>query len=117
MVVALHSVPISIISTPDVCFTSRFWKRVNEELGTRSHFNIAYYPQTNDQSERTIKTLEDMLMACIIDFGGRWDSYFPLDDFSYNNSYHAIISMLPWRLGNFEPLFVGERLDGELWGS
>ncbi|GJR54695.1 putative reverse transcriptase domain-containing protein [Tanacetum coccineum] len=30
----------------------------------------AYYPQTDGQSERTIQTLEDMLRACIPDFGG-----------------------------------------------
>ncbi|GKB76397.1 putative reverse transcriptase domain-containing protein [Tanacetum coccineum] len=28
-----------------------------------------YHPQTDKQSERTIQTLEDMLCACLIDFG------------------------------------------------
>ncbi|GJR17357.1 putative reverse transcriptase domain-containing protein [Tanacetum coccineum] len=32
--------------------------------------STAYRPQTDGQSERTIQTLEDMLRACVIDFGG-----------------------------------------------
>ncbi|GKC16301.1 putative reverse transcriptase domain-containing protein, partial [Tanacetum coccineum] len=38
-------------------------------LGTSLDMSIAYHPQTDGQSERTIQTLEDMLRACVIDFG------------------------------------------------
>nr|GEV29573.1 reverse transcriptase domain-containing protein [Tanacetum cinerariifolium] len=47
------------------------------------------YDQTDDQSERTIQTLEDMRRACVIDFGNGWVKHLPLAEFSYNNSYHA----------------------------
>nr|GEX06799.1 putative reverse transcriptase domain-containing protein [Tanacetum cinerariifolium] len=60
-------------------------------LGTRLDMSTAYHPKMDGQSERTIQTLEDMLMACTIDFGGSWDRHFPLVEFSYNNSYHASI--------------------------
>ncbi|GJY90398.1 putative reverse transcriptase domain-containing protein [Tanacetum coccineum] len=53
--------------------------------------STAYHPKTNGQSERTIQTLEDMLRACVIDFGSGWDKHLPLAEFSYNNSYHASI--------------------------
>ncbi|WMV59645.1 hypothetical protein MTR67_053030 [Solanum verrucosum] len=43
------------------------------------------------QSERTIQVLEDMLSACVIDFGGHWDKFLPLCEFSYNNSYYSSI--------------------------
>ena len=91
-VVARHSVPVSVVSDQDVQFTSRFWKKFHEELGTHLHFSTAYHPQTDGQSERTIRTLEDMLRACVLDFGGSWDTYLPLLEFSYNNSYHARIN-------------------------
>ncbi|GJU38203.1 putative reverse transcriptase domain-containing protein [Tanacetum coccineum] len=47
-------------------------------------------------SERTIQTLEDMLRACVIDFGKGWVKHFPLAEFSYNNSYHASIKATPY---------------------
>ncbi|GKB42663.1 putative reverse transcriptase domain, ribonuclease H-like domain, aspartic peptidase domain protein, partial [Tanacetum coccineum] len=48
------------------------------------------------QSERTIQILEDMLRACVIDFGSSWDRHLPLVEFSYNNSYHASIKAVPY---------------------
>nr|GEZ94696.1 putative reverse transcriptase domain-containing protein [Tanacetum cinerariifolium] len=53
--------------------------------------STAYHPEIDGQSERTIQTLEDMLRACVIDFGKGWVNHFPLVEFSYNNSYHASI--------------------------
>ncbi|GJR23400.1 putative reverse transcriptase domain-containing protein [Tanacetum coccineum] len=57
---------------------------------------LAYHPQTDGQSERTIQTLEDMLRACVIDFRKGWVNHLPLVEFSYNNSYHASIKAAPF---------------------
>ncbi|GKA84000.1 putative reverse transcriptase domain-containing protein [Tanacetum coccineum] len=54
--------------------------------------STAYYPQ----SKRAIRTLEDMLLAWVIDFGNGWVTLFPLVEFSYNNSYHASIKAAPF---------------------
>nr|GEW44261.1 reverse transcriptase domain-containing protein [Tanacetum cinerariifolium] len=70
--------------------------RTLDALGTNLNMSTAYHPQTNGQSERTIQTLEDMLRACVIDFGSSWDCRFPLVEFSYNNSYHASIKAAPY---------------------
>ncbi|GJY44912.1 reverse transcriptase domain-containing protein [Tanacetum coccineum] len=77
-IVARHGVPISIISDRDSRFTSRFWQSMQEALGTRLDMSMTYHPQTDGQSERTIQTLEDMLRACVLDFGGSWDVHLPL---------------------------------------
>ncbi|GKG04563.1 putative reverse transcriptase domain-containing protein, partial [Tanacetum coccineum] len=69
-IVARHGAPISIISDRDSRFTSRLWQSIQEALGTRLYMNTDYHPQTDGQSERTIQTLEYMLGACILDFGG-----------------------------------------------
>ncbi|KAJ0431848.1 putative nucleotidyltransferase, Ribonuclease H [Helianthus annuus] len=95
-IVALHGIPVSIISDRDTRYTSHFWKSFQQSLGTRLNFSTAYHPQTDGQSERTIQTLEDMLRACAIDLGGNWDKNLPLIEFSYNNSYHTSIKAAPF---------------------
>nr|GEU88805.1 putative reverse transcriptase domain-containing protein [Tanacetum cinerariifolium] len=94
-IVARHEIPVSIIYDRDGRFTSNFWKS-QKALGTDICMSTAYHPETDGQSERTIQTLEDMLRACVIDFGKGWVKHFPLDEFSYNNSYHASIKAAPY---------------------
>ncbi|GJV22997.1 putative reverse transcriptase domain-containing protein, partial [Tanacetum coccineum] len=96
VIVARHGVPVSIISDRDGRFTSHLWQAFQEALGTRLDMSTAYHPQTDGQSERTIQTLEDMLRACVMDFGGSWDTHLPLIEFSYNNSYHTSIKCAPF---------------------
>ncbi|GJU98102.1 putative reverse transcriptase domain-containing protein [Tanacetum coccineum] len=81
-------------------------------LGTRVDLSTAYHPQMDGQSERTIQTLEDMLRACIIDFGGSWDVHLPLAEFSYNNSYHSSIRCAP-----FEALYGRKCRSPMLWAE
>nr|GEZ38793.1 putative reverse transcriptase domain-containing protein [Tanacetum cinerariifolium] len=80
------------------------WKSLQKALGTRLDLSTAYHPKTDGQSERTVQTLEDMLRACAMDFGGNWDTHLPLVDFSYNNNYHSSVKCAP-----FEALY-GRRL-------
>ncbi|GJR15774.1 reverse transcriptase domain-containing protein [Tanacetum coccineum] len=95
-IVARHGIPVSIISDRDSHFTSRVWQSLHKALGTQLNLSTAYHPQTDGQSERTIQTLEDMLRACVIDFGNGWDRHLPLVEFSYNNSYHTSIKVTPF---------------------
>ncbi|GJX03572.1 reverse transcriptase domain-containing protein [Tanacetum coccineum] len=111
-IVARHGVPVSIISDRDGRFTSRCWQTVQKALGTRLDMSTAYHPQTDGQSERTIQTLEDMLRACVIDFGGSWDVHLPLAEFSYNNSYHSSIKCAP-----FEALYGRKCRSPILWAE
>ncbi|GJW60265.1 putative reverse transcriptase domain-containing protein [Tanacetum coccineum] len=95
-VVCRHGVPLSIISDRDSRFASGFWRSLQNALGTNLNMSTTYHLETDGQSERRIQTLEDMLRACVIDFGGSWDRHLPLVEFSYNNSYHASIKAAPF---------------------
>nr|GEZ07474.1 putative reverse transcriptase domain-containing protein [Tanacetum cinerariifolium] len=55
----------------------------------------AYHPKTDGKKEKTIQTLEDMLRACVMDFGKGWDRHLPLIEFYYN-SYHTSIKAAPF---------------------
>nr|GFC20474.1 putative reverse transcriptase domain-containing protein [Tanacetum cinerariifolium] len=68
--------------------------------------------ETDGQSERTIQTLEDMLRACVIDFGKGWVNHLPLVKFSYNNSYHASIKASP-----FEALYCRKCRSPVCWNE
>ncbi|GJV14039.1 putative reverse transcriptase domain-containing protein [Tanacetum coccineum] len=95
-IVARHGIPVSIICDRDGRFTSNFWKSFQKALGTDISMSTAYHLENNGQSERTIQTLEDMLRACVIDFGKSWVKHLPLAEFSYNNSYYASIKAAPY---------------------
>ncbi|GJR78735.1 putative reverse transcriptase domain-containing protein [Tanacetum coccineum] len=96
---AEHQRPSGLLVQPEIPqwkFTSNFWRSLQKGLGTNLDMSIAYHPQTDGQSERTIQTLEDMLRACVIDFGNGWVIHLPLVEFSYNNSYHTSIKAAPF---------------------
>ncbi|GJX84257.1 putative reverse transcriptase domain-containing protein [Tanacetum coccineum] len=68
-IVCRHEVPVSIISDRDSHFAYGFWRSLQKALGTDVNMSTAYHPETDGQSERMIQILEDMLRACVIDFG------------------------------------------------
>ncbi|GKD02594.1 putative reverse transcriptase domain-containing protein, partial [Tanacetum coccineum] len=82
----------------DSHFTSRFWQSMKNALGTQLVMSTGYHLENDGQSERTIQTLEDMLRACVIDFGKGWERHLPLVEFFYNNSYHACIKAAPFEI-------------------
>ncbi|GJW27691.1 putative reverse transcriptase domain-containing protein [Tanacetum coccineum] len=96
-VVTRHGIPVSIICDRDPRFASHFWRSLQKALGTSLAMSMAYHPETDRQSERTIQTLEDMLRTCVIDFGKVWVNHVPLVKFLYNNSYHASIKAAPFQ--------------------
>ncbi|GKF30015.1 putative reverse transcriptase domain-containing protein, partial [Tanacetum coccineum] len=101
---------VSIISDRDGRFASQLCQALQKALGTKLHMSMAYHPETDDQIERTIQTLEDMLRACVMDFGGSWDTHLPLVEFSYNNRYHTSIKCAP-----FEALYGRKCRSPVIW--
>ncbi|KAA3480323.1 DNA/RNA polymerases superfamily protein [Gossypium australe] len=54
-IVRLHGVPVSIVSDRDPRFTSRFWKKLQDALGTKLHFSTAFHPQSNVLKRQPMK--------------------------------------------------------------
>ena len=95
-IVRLHGVPVSIVSNRDPRFTTQFWKSFQKAMGTQLSMSTTFHPQTDGQSERTIRILEDMRRACVLDLKGSWEEHLPLVEFADNNSYQASIQMAPY---------------------
>jgi hypothetical protein len=56
-----HGFPKTTISDRDDKLTSNFWKNLFVGLDTHLAFSTTYHPQTDGQTERVKKILEDML--------------------------------------------------------
>ena len=99
-VVRYQCVPRSIVSDRDTRYVSKFWEAFQAALGTELLRSTSFHPATDGQTERTNRTLEDMLRAVALDRQGSWDECLDMVEFSYNNSYQASIQM-----ASFEALY------------
>src|SRR3954462_2581602 len=97
-IVSLHGIPLETSSDRGSLFTSRYWTSFMEAFGTRLNLSTAYHPQSQGQVERVNQVLEDMLRACVISFGMKWEEARPYAEFSYNNSYQASLKMAPFEV-------------------
>jgi hypothetical protein len=90
-IVRYHGIPKIIISGRGSIFMAHFWEWLHECLDTHLIRSSAYHLQTDSQTERVNQIIEDMLHACVLNDGLKWDKHLPLAEFSYNNSYQESI--------------------------
>ena len=53
----------------------------------------AFHPQTDGETKRVNRVLEDMLRMYVNEKQTNWVDYLPFVQFAYNNSWHASIKM------------------------
>ncbi|CAI7798149.1 unnamed protein product [Closterium sp. NIES-54] len=94
----LHGLPRVMVSDRDPCFTSRFWQEVIKTLGTKLKMSSAFHPQTDGQTERSNRTLEQMLRSFISPTQDDWDELLPVVEFAVNNSVHESTHEKPFVL-------------------
>ena len=97
-VVRLHGCPTSIISDRDTRFTSQFWQELWSRLGTKLAMSTAYHPQTDGQTERANRTIEEMLRAYVNKRQNDWDCHLTAVEIAYNNSRQASTGYSPFFL-------------------
>ena len=95
-----HGLPRIIISDRDPRTTSNFWRALFNILGTNLRVSTAFHPQTDGQTERANRTLEEMLRAFVNRRRDNWDKLLPLMEFAYNNSEQASTKQTPFYLNS-----------------
>src|SRR5581483_3507136 len=100
----LHGLPRAIVSDRDSKFTSKFWRALFEHLGTKLNMSTSFHPQTDGQTERANRTLEDMLRAFVSYEQTDWDKYLAAAEFASNNAPNASTGMSPFKMNyGFDP--------------
>ena len=81
-----HGCPKAIVSDRDPRFTGKFMTALLQILGTKQRLSTTYHPQTDGQTERMNRTLEDMLRHFVSPHQTDWDQHISLAEFAINNS-------------------------------
>jgi hypothetical protein len=95
-VACLHGIPKTIVSDRDSKFTSNFWKGLFKGFRMNLNFSTLYHPESDGQTERVNRVIEDILRMYVMDKPSRWEDYLYLVEFAYNNGYHASLKMSPF---------------------
>ena len=96
----LHSLPKHIISDRDVLFTSTFWGHLHKLIGTKLRMSSAYHPETDGSTERTNRTVTQMLCQCINDKQSDWVSTLPAIEFAINSARSESTRYAPFFLNS-----------------
>ncbi|GMF24368.1 unnamed protein product [Phytophthora fragariaefolia] len=94
-----HGLPESIVSDRDPRFTSAFWTALFQPLGTKLSMSTAANPETDGQTERVNRVLEDVLRSYATSFTS-WSKFLPLAEFALNNAEHASTGVTPFFANN-----------------
>ncbi|KAF1323098.1 Pol protein, partial [Globisporangium splendens] len=95
VVFRLHGLPVEIVSDRDTRFTSKFWRALLGLLDTKLSMSTAAHPETDGQTERVNRVLEDVLRSYATPFK-EWSDYLPLAEFALNNSTHVSTGHSPF---------------------
>ena len=98
VVFSRHGMPKRIISDRDSRFTSHFWRAFFEEMGTTLAMSTAYHPQTDGQTERVNRVIEEALRSFVQNSQVDWDRCLPNLQFAYNTSKHSSTGETPFYL-------------------
>ena len=94
----LHGLPTVLISDRDPRFTGKFWEALFDLLGTKLGMSTSRHPQTDGQTERTNRTLEQVLRHYVAYDQQDWDIHLSAAEFAYNNTVQTSTKETPFML-------------------
>jgi hypothetical protein len=95
---ATFGAPKSIISDRDKTWTSRFWKALMDKIGIKFHMSTAFHPQADGRSERTNKTVGQILRTFTAKRQSRWLEALPAAEFAINSAINVSTGFSPFEL-------------------
>lgn len=95
-VFAVHGMPDELYSDRDTRFTSKFWQELLKGLHVKQKLSSAFHPETDGQTERVNRVLEEYLRHYVNPHQDDWDEWLSLAEFAYNNSVHVATGHTPF---------------------
>lgn len=93
-----HGLPDELVHDRAPIWTSKFWQAFQKLLHMSSAMTSGYHPQTNGNTERVNRIMEDMLRHYIDAAQTKWASLLPLVEFAINDSWHESTQCTPFEL-------------------
>ena len=88
------------MSDRDPRFTGSFWRELFKLTGTHLAMSTASHAETDGQTERANRTIEEMLRSYISPHHNDWDEHLTAVEFAYNSSVQASTGYSPFYLNN-----------------
>jgi transposase InsO family protein len=92
----LHGLPQDIISDRGPQFASDFWRQLCSRLGISPRLSTAFHPETDGQTERANKTMEQYLRAFVCHKQVDWSQWLPMAEFAANNQHSETTQTTPF---------------------
>jgi hypothetical protein len=104
----LHGSPEVLITDRDPFFISHIWKSFTSAHFIDHRLSTAYHPQTDGQTERTNRTLEQLIRGFINYSQDNWFYLLPKLQFAFNNSPNSSTRTTPfYALYHYHPRTPG----------
>ena len=100
-VVRLFGIPDTVLHDRDPRFTADFWRCLWDLMGSKAVFSSAYHPQTDGQTERAHRTLEQALRCLLAEHSrpqSDWCELLGLVEFGINSTVAASTGKAPAEL-------------------
>ena len=97
-IIRLHGVPEDLVTDRGTQFNNHFWREVMNLLGMEVRMSSAYHPQTDGQTERYNRVIEEMLRAYVSPSQEDWSAHLPAVEFAINNSWQETVKNTPFFL-------------------
>jgi transposase InsO family protein len=93
-----HGVPKTLLTDRDPRFTSNLFREISKLLGVKQAMSTAFHPQTDGQTERVNRVVEEMLRHFVQPRLDDWDQHLAMVEFAINNAYQESTGNTPFFL-------------------
>jgi hypothetical protein len=94
----LHGLPHTLVSDRGTQFDSKLFREIMEHLQVKQAMSSAYHPQTDGQTERVNRVMQEVLRHYVNPLQTDWDVWLPAVEFAINNSVHTGTKETPFFL-------------------